>query len=156
MLAKQLVEPLSAIFLSYDNDIWSKYKPTLPKDISKADEWDVVEAKARVHIDKLLKSGQSVIFDDLSVEVEDRNMLREVASKNNAKAIVIFMDTPAEEVIRRQKQNEETQERGLTSDGNMELVMSQLQYPLETENVIIVKPGYVIATILSDIESRLK
>lgn len=154
-LAKRLVEPLNAQLLSYDHDIWVVYKPTLPPDISKTDEWNIVEAKAREHIAALLEAGKNVIFDDLSVEKRDRDELRQTAEACGADALIIYMDVPAEVAIARQKQNEVTKERGLTSDGNMQLVISQLQPPSEDENAVIIKSDYKLNEVVTQIKNKL-
>ena len=155
-LAKQLVDPLDAQLLSYDIDIWSKYKPTLPEGISKAEEWNVVEAKAREHIAELLKTGNNVIFDDLSVEKRDRDLLRQTAEECGANALVIYMDIPTEVVIQRQKQNETTHRRGLTSDDNMQLVISQLHKPESDEMAVIVNQNSTLDEIIQNIKQKLK
>lgn len=151
-LAKQLAEPLKAELLPYDFDIYEVYKPALSKNISKAGEWVVVEAKARERIAALLKNGTSVIFDDLSVELSDRDMLRETARKCDANSLVVYMDISSELSIERQKQNEVSKERGLTSDRNMKLVISQLQPPDETEQAVKVSPSHSIEEVVAQIK----
>ena len=152
-LAKQLAGFLEATVLSYDHDIWTVFKPTLPKDITKTDEWVFIETKAREHIAKLLQAGKNVIFDDLSVEVRDRDALRKTASENGANSIVVYMDTPIEEVIRRQKTNSITQERDVTSDENMRLVISQLQPPTTDEVAVTIRPDYVVSDVIAEIHA---
>src|SRR5689334_894608 len=112
-LAKQLIKPLHAELLSYDFDIWSVYKTTLPPDISKTDEWVTLETTARERIAALLEAGKNIIFDDLNVEKRDRDALRETAYASNAHSLVIYMDVPAEVAIERQKTNDVTRGRGL-------------------------------------------
>jgi len=152
-LAKKLTEPLNAQLLSYDLDIWTHHKPTLPKDISKLEEWEIIEAKARQYIAKLLKQGKNVIYDDLSVEQRDRELLRKTAKKYNSSSLVIFMNTPASVAIARQKKNDKSKERGLTSENNMQLVMSQLQTPRHDESAVIVNPDDMLEEIVSRIKS---
>jgi len=101
----------------------------------------------------LLKEGKNVIFDDLSVEKRDRDALRKTAEACNAHALVIYMDIPAEVAIERQKKNELTKERGLTSDDNMQLVISQLQPPESDEVVVLVKQSYDLNEVVNQIRS---
>lgn len=89
--------------------------------------------------DQLLASGQSVIFDTNFNFLKDRQHLRDIASKNGARAYVIWLTTSRE--ISKKRAVEDSHGRHTRLYGNMpeadfERLAQQMEPPSEDEKII--------------------
>jgi predicted kinase len=87
--------------------------------------------------DYLLSEGKSVVFDTNFNFLDDREKLREIADKNSARTIIIWLATP-KEVSRNRAVTEYTRnnyDRPMTND-QFDKIASKLEEPTENEEVI--------------------
>lgn len=111
-------------------------------------------AIARKQIAAKLKAGQSLIYDDLCLEKEDRQKLTELAKKSHAKSILIYIDTLLSVIEQRRKKNIEVNNRKHITDSKLRLDKSLLQPPSLNENAIMVTPNTPITEIVNTIRTR--
>jgi predicted kinase len=154
-IAQQLSKELDIQILSYDDDVYAVHKSKVPPGTSPAKEFDMIEAIAREHIAEKLKSGQSLIYDDLCLDREDRLKLTNLANVCKAESILIYADTPLSLIEQRRKDNIKVNNRSHISDSKLHLDISLLQPPHQNENAIIVTPDTAITEIVSAIRARL-
>lgn len=147
-LANKLHDALGMRVVSYDHDIYAKHKDEVPRGTSAAKEYDIVQAIAREHLRSLLIKGESIIYDDLNLEKMDRQLLLGLASQCNAKAHIIFVDTPLSVIEERRKANMQLPNRDHIGEEKMRLNISLLQPPGKDEGAIYFKPGDSLKEIL--------
>ena len=153
-LARELAQALQMAILSYDQDIYARYKHQVPPGTSKAQEYEMVESIARRQLGTLLQRGQAVIYDDLSLESEDRQVLKQLADECGAQSIVVYADTPLHVIEQRREANRQKAERGHIDEGTMQLDISLLQPP-PSQDVVVVKPGYKVSEVVLAIRRLL-
>jgi predicted kinase len=96
-------------------------------------------AELNQQADRLLAEGKSVIFDTNFNFKKDRDHLREIASRNAAEAVVIWVVTPAELSKKRATQESEGQHTRLFGDMSSttwDRIAGHLEAPGEDEKVI--------------------
>lgn len=153
-LAKKLAEALQIQVLSYDFDIYQHYKHTVPADISRAKEFDLIQAIAREYLCALLERGESVIYDDLNLEVSDRHKFQKVAYACHANFLLIHVDTPVEVIYQRRHANRITGERTPISEWKMQEDISHFQPPHPEEGVWV-KPEYDVSEVLEQMRRKM-
>ncbi|MEI7682928.1 MAG: ATP-binding protein [Candidatus Saccharibacteria bacterium] len=90
---------------------------------------------------RLLSSGQSVIFDTNFNFFADRQRLRSIAKKNDAKTAIIWVKAPlaiAKKRATSQAHNQDSRVLGNMSDLDFERLSGHLEEPRPEENPIIV------------------
>ena len=155
-IAQQLSKELQIQIVSYDHDIYDHHKKDVPIGTSPAKEFDMIEAIAREYLAKKLRDGQSLIYDDLCLEREDRLKLTKLAETCNAKSILIYVDIPLSVIEQRRKKNTEVNDRNHITDSKLRLDSSLLQPPTPNEEAILVTPDTSITEILNDIHAHFK
>ena len=122
-----------------------------------AGEYDFVQAIARREIGAILASGESLIYDDLLLEREDRRKLAVVAEAHWASLVLVYLDTPLPVIDERRAANSRTRTRTRTSipEASMRLDISVLEPPQDAERAIYVSPDYVLADVLARVNARL-
>jgi len=153
-LAQRLSEALYISILSYDNDIYAIYREKVPPGTSSAKEFDMIESIAREQISEKLISRQSLIYDDLCLEREDRQKLILLAQACNALPIFIHVDTPVAVIEQRRKSNIKLPNRNHLPSSKLKLDISLLQSPGPEENAIVVKPETSLKEILKAIYAK--
>lgn len=153
-LAKQLSEMLGLPILNYDSDVYAKHKHEVPEGASAAQEFELIEAIARKYLTKKLSVGNSLIYDDLGLQREDRYYIRQVAETCGAKYVLVFLDTPIEVIEKRRKANRGTNGREDIDTAKLQLDISLLEKPQADESAIIVYPGTPVERIVTAIQTR--
>ncbi|HKU18122.1 MAG TPA: AAA family ATPase [Candidatus Saccharimonadales bacterium] len=154
-LAKQLNSELGLKIASYDNDIYAIHKHKVPKGTTPAKEYEAIQATARKHLGNLLLPGESIIYDDLCLEKDDRNKLKQVADEYGVGYILVFLDTPELVIQQRRDANLKTLARDHISDKKLKLDLSLLERPGADENPIIVSPDTPFEEVVNRIRRRL-
>lgn len=147
-LANKLRDALRIRVVSYDHDIYAKHKDAVPPGTSAAKEYELVQAIAHEKLRVLLKNGESIIYDDLNLEKTDRQLLLELARQCDAKAYIIFVDTPLSVIEERRQANMKLPNRGHIDDAKMQLNISLLQPPSKDEGAIYFRPGESVDELL--------
>jgi predicted kinase len=153
VLAGALSRELRIRLLSYDAEIYPVYSRLAPAGSSAFAEHDFLQDIARREIGTILASGESLIYDDLLLEREDRRKLAAVAETHWAELVLVYLDTPLSVIDERRAANART--RTSIPEGKMRLDISLLQPPEDAERAIYVSPGYVLPEVLAKIGARL-
>lgn len=153
-LARALSESLGMQIVNYDDDIYANHKHEVPVGTSAAKEFEFVQSIARQYLAKKLKSGQSLIYDDLGLQKEDRKHIADLAESCGASYVLVFLDTPTEIIEERRKANARTNGREHIDDAKLRLDISLLEKPDPNEDPIIVLPGTPVEQVVSSIKSH--
>ena len=120
-----------------------------------AGEYDFVQAIARREIGAILASGESLIYDDLLLQRDDRRKLAAVAETHWASLVLVYLDTPLPVIDERRAANSRTRTRTSIPEASMRLDISVLEPPQDAERAIYVSPDYVLADVLARVSARL-
>jgi predicted kinase len=153
VLAGALSRELRIRRLSYDSDIYPVYSRLAPAGSSLAAEYDFVQDIARREIGAILARGQSLIYDDLLLERDDRRKLAAVAETHWAGLVLVYLDTPLSVIDERRAANART--RTSIPEATMRLDISLLEPPEDAERAIYVSPDYVLPEVLARVSARL-
>ena len=106
-----------------------------------AGEYDFVQAIARREIGAILASGESLIYDDLLLEREDRRKLAAVAEAHWAGLVLVYLDTPLPVIDERRAANSGTRRRASIPEASMRLDISVLEPPQRCRTGHLRQPG---------------
>lgn len=151
-LARKIAVRTGSVRIAFD-ELWvekDKEKP-VPKD---AEGWKFIRKVGQEEINKALKNGQSVVYDDNNVRFEHREELRKLASGLGANSVVVYLNTPLELIRKREIANKSTKERHSVETENFQKVLEQLEVPTPDENVIEFKSEMAIDEWLGDLDDR--
>src|SRR6516165_7619327 len=129
VLAGALSRELRIRLLSYDFEIYPVYSRRAPAGASMAAEYDFVQDIARREIGAILASGESLIYDDLLLERDDRRKLAVVAKAHWADLVLVYLDTPLSVIDERRAANSRTRTRTSVPEAMMRLGISLLEPP---------------------------
>ena len=120
-----------------------------------AAEYDFVQAIARREIGAILAGGESLIYDDLLLQREDRRKLAAVAEANWAGLVLVYLDTPLPVIDERRAANSRMRARTSIPEADMRLDISLLEPPQDAERAIYVSPDDVLPEVLARVSARL-
>jgi predicted kinase len=126
VLAWTLSQELGIRVLSYDDDIYPVHRHLVPPGSPPAAEYDVVQDIARAQIAAILAAGQSLIYDDLLLERDDRRKLASVAQPHRAELVLVYLDTPLAVISQRLAENARTGTRDGIPEAKLRLDASLL------------------------------
>jgi predicted kinase len=155
VLAEALSRELRIRLLSYDHGIYPVHSRSAPAGSSVVGEYDFVQAIARREIGAILTGGESLIYDDLLLQREDRRKLAAVAEAHWAGHVLVYLDTPLPVIDERRTANSGTRRRASIPEASMRLDISVLEPPRDAEQAIYVSPDYVLADVLARVNARL-
>jgi predicted kinase len=155
VLAGALSRELRIRLLSYDAEIYPAHSRAGPAGASLAARSDFVQGIARREIAAILAGGESLIYDDLLLERDDRRKLAAVAEAHWAGFVLVYLDTPLPVIDERRAANSRTRARASVPDGKIRTDASLLEPPEEAERAIYVSPGYVLPEVLAQVSARL-
>jgi predicted kinase len=138
-LAKKISEHKQAALVSQDAIYFEKEKeldPTLSSD----KEWELIWNIAIERVVGYLKQGKSVVYDSTNTRREHRDRFRKIALENNARAIVVYLNTPDEVLLARQMKNKETKERHDVKQEYLDQARAEMEIPQSDENPIVFTP----------------
>jgi predicted kinase len=156
VLARSLSYELGIRLLSYDFEIYLPHRYLVPPGSSVAAGYDFVQDIARRQIGALLAAGESLIYDDLLLERDDRRKLAAVAHHHQADLVLVYLDTPLAVIDQRREENARTRTRHSVPEADMRLDASQLEPPDPGEQAISVRPGDNLTDVLTRIRTRLR
>ena len=155
VLAQALSRELRIRLLSYDHGIYPVHSRSAPAGSSVAGEYDFVQAIARREIGAILAGGESLIYDDLLLQREDRRKLAAVAETHWASLVLVYLDTPLPVIDERRAANSRTRTRTSIPEASMRFDIYVLEPPQDAERAIYVSPDYVLADVLARVSARL-
>lgn len=134
-LRKELVkrfgfQPVSVDEIMEERNMWREGNPTM-------EDWGIAYSEAYKQIDNYLTHGKTVIFDCGNLPVHERENARNIAEKLHLPHVLIYVNTPKEEIMRRRKENEQTQVRGHLDDNTLQVALRQFVEPTENEHPIL-------------------
>lgn len=138
-LAKQIAEKTDAKMIAFDW-IWAEKKRELTPDVDKVEEWKFILREAYIRIRENLLSGNSVVYDDINVRKEHRDVLRKIASACNASFTIIYLNTTMKTIRERETRNKTFKERHDVASVNFEKALAQWETPTSEEGVRKYKP----------------
>ena len=156
VLAGALSRELRIRLLSYDSEIYQVHSHLAPAGASAAAEYDFVQGIARREIGAILAGGESLIYDDLLLERDDRRKLAAVAEAHWAGFVLVYLDTPPSVIDERRAANSRTRARTSVPEGNMRQDISVFEPPEPAERAVYVSPDYVLSEVLARISARFK
>ena len=155
VLAEALSRELRIRLLSYDHGIYPVHSRSAPAGSSVVGEYDFVQAIARREIGAILAGGESLIYDDLLLQREDRRKLAAVAEAHWADLVLVYLDTPLPVIDERRAANSGTRKRASIPEASMRVDISVLEPPQDAERAIYVSPDYVLADVLARVSARV-
>jgi predicted kinase len=155
VLAGALSRELRIRMLSYDYGVYPVHSRLAPAGSSVAGEYDFVQDIARREIGAILASGESLIYDDLLLERDDRRKLAAVAEAHLADLVLVYLDTPLSVIEERRAANSRTRTRTSIPEAMMRLDVTLLEPPGDGERAIYVSPDYVLPEVLAKVSARL-
>lgn len=137
-LAKKIATHIRGKLIAFDQ-LWLKLvkDPNLPTPVKGDEGWRLTRQAAKIRIVALLKTNQTVVYDDTNVRFEHRDELRNLAEHCGAKPVVVYVDTPEEVRTARMKQNLLEKRRHDVESDNLKTALAQFEPPAQAENVII-------------------
>jgi predicted kinase len=155
VLAGALSRELRIRLLSYDFEIYQVHSRRAPANSSPAAKYAFVQDIARREIGAILAGGESLIYDDLLLERDDRRKLAAVAEAHWTELVLVYLDTPLPEIDKRRAANSRTRMRTSVPEDKMRLDITLLEPPEDAERAIYVSPDYVLPEVLARISARL-
>jgi predicted kinase len=140
-LAKAIADQLGIVLVSQDAHYFT-HKDELP---SWSDDtrqgWEKLLVMVRENIRRSLAAGHSVVFDNTNLTRRERDELRKLADEAGARAVVVFLDTPAAVLDERQARNKITKERHDVEQHYLDDAKAKLEIPASNESVYVFAPG---------------
>jgi predicted kinase len=109
-----------------------------PRPSHSREESDLLYTKLNLETEHLLKQGKSVIFDTNFNFYADRQKLTDIAKRNNAETVIIWMNTP-NEIARTRAVGTHQNRNGYTmhmTDAQFETIVAKLEPPKNDEKVV--------------------
>jgi predicted kinase len=97
------------------------------------EQWDATFAEAYRRVGALLDAGRDAAFDSTAYTREQRDLLRGLARAHGARAVVLFVDVPAETSWRRWHENRHTGARNDVRDEDFLNVVEHFEPPEDDE-----------------------
>lgn len=154
VLAGSLSHELRIRLLSYDYEIYLPHQHLIPPGSSVVAGYHFVQDIARRQIGAILAAGESLIYDDLLLERDDRRKLAAVAHHHWAELVLVFLDTPLPVIDQRREENSRTRTRTSVPEADMRLNASLLEPPDRAERPICVRPDDALTDVLNRIRAR--
>ena len=155
VLARSLSRELGIKVLCYDTEIYPVHRHLVPPGSSVAAEYDFVQDIARKQIGAILATGQSLIYDDLLLERDDRRKLAAVADDHRTGLVLIYLDTPPAVINLRRMQNPRPGTPADIAEAKAQLDASLLEPPGRAERAIYVSPADTVADVAGKIRARM-
>jgi predicted kinase len=100
-------------------------------------DWNTVYSEAYENVKSNLARGETVIFDMGHLKKSERNTARSIAEAFGTNHMLVYINTPKEEIEKRWEENEKTKIRGQLSRRVLDMAYSLWEEPAEDENPIL-------------------
>ena len=144
-LAKKISDKAGAIHISIDW-IFAQKEQELGLNLRDRESWDKVFKIGLELAREQLEKGNSIIFDHVNERFDKREALRNLARTTSAKAELIYLNFPMDQLLARQDKNKQTKER---HDGYIDIVRRQFEPVRTEENAIELKTENEVAEYLT-------
>ena len=149
-LAKKIVERTGSKLVSFDTT-WVEEDKKVPVPEG-AEGWEYIQDKTQEKVCKLLQEGHSVVYDDNSPKKENREPFRKVAKEIGVESVVVYLDTPLDVILEREKKNRVTQDRHEVEPHNFEKVLKDMEPPTPDEKVVTFTPDMDLEKFVRKLE----
>jgi predicted kinase len=149
-LARKIVDYIPSDLVAFDK-LWvekDKERP-VPKN---ADGWRYIRDLAQEKVLASLRAGNSVVYDDNNPSKEHRDEFRKVAREAEAKAIIIYLDTPLDVIKAREETNKTLKDRHDVEPENFRKVLQDMEVPTADENVVMFKSEMDVNQFLEELK----
>jgi predicted kinase len=123
------------------------HRHLVPPGAPAAAEYDFVQGIAREQIAAILAAGQSLIYDDLLLERDNRRKLAAVADDHQAELVLVYLNTPLAVINQRRTETPHPGTQADIAEAKAQLDASLLEPPDRTERAIYVSPADVASKI---------
>lgn len=113
--------------------LWHARFPDENPDLDKVEKITLIRNSAKEKIASLLKSGRSVVYDDMNSRFDQRQELKQLAVSYGVVARVEYLDVSTDEVRRRRKVNHNEQTRHDVAQVNFDRAIAEFEKPSEDE-----------------------
>ncbi len=138
-LAKEIAKFASATLISQDA-IWFEKEEEAKTLVQKPDYHAVLEI-SKQKVRKALRLGTSTVFDNTNAGFKHREEFRQIANECDAESVVVYLNTSAKELAKRQENNRITKERHDVNEEDLQKVRDKFQVPTSKENVLSYLPN---------------
>lgn len=104
-------------------------------------EWEETYAQAYQRVEDCLRGGHSLVYDETNMLRAQRDQLRGIAARQQARACVLYVATTAEQVRQRWQENRQNPQRGDVRDDNFNYVIEHFEPPGSDEGLILYDPS---------------
>lgn len=148
-LARKIAEDTGAKLVAFDK-LWEEKDKEHP--VPKGDEgWRFIRKVGQDEVARLLKDGESAVYDDNNPRFEHREELRKIARSYGAKELTIYLNTPMETIRDREAENRVTADRHEVEPENFQKVAEDLEAPSSGEDVLEFTPEMNFKEFLRDL-----
>jgi predicted kinase len=149
-LARKIVERTGSKLVSFDTT-WVEEDKKIPVPEG-AEGWEHIQNKTQEKVRRLLKEGYSVVYDDNSPRKENREPFIKIAKEIGVESVVVYLDTPLNVILEREKKNKVTQDRHEVETHNFEKVLKDMEPPTSDENAVTFTPDMNIDEFIGKLE----
>jgi predicted kinase len=133
VLSRELLRRFGFGYASVDDEITSG---NLDVTRMSQRDWDDVYSRAYGELERLLHTGQTVVFDGGSLKRSERQNLRDIAHGCGADAVVVYVNTSPEQAAARRRRNLVTQERAHLEEQTVDTALAMFEVPAADERPI--------------------
>jgi predicted kinase len=153
VLAAALSRELRIRLLSFDLDFYPASSRLAPPGSTVAAVQKFVQDAAFREVGASLARGDSLIYDDLLLERDDRRKLAAVAETHWTSFVLVYLDTPVPVIEERRTAH--TRRRASIPEATLRQGIALLEPPEDAERPIRVGPDYVLPEVLAWVSARL-
>jgi len=138
VLSRELVRRLGFGYASVDDHITAGGYDVTAMD---QPDWNRVYSLAFERLEEMLLAGRTVVFDGASLTLRERQSLRAIAAACGADAMLVYVNTSADETARRRNRAAATQERAQLADVTMLVALAMFEEPAADEQPVVYHAG---------------
>ncbi|MDD5147753.1 MAG: ATP-binding protein [Candidatus Daviesbacteria bacterium] len=153
-LAQKIAEHLPVTIISFDA-IYEELRQKVGGDLSSQSEaWDQVKQIALSSLQKNLQEGKNVVWDSTNPLRKYREELVAIGDCFDAQSIVVYVNTPLDEIRKRRQENKATHRRSDRGSDDFEQKLRIWENPLEGERVIQITSESDILTFIHTLDTH--
>lgn len=136
-LARAIVARFGYVEVDVDDTKVSLFGPDVKDEDLAQPDWMRIYAETDTLIERSLQTGQTVIDASRNFRKSERQGARQIAARQRAEVVTIFVDTPEEIARQRLHENRTKQSRRDVSDKDFEDILQVMEPPAADENPLI-------------------
>lgn len=140
-LGRAIAARFGYVEIDVDDTKVSLFGPDVKDEDLTQPDWARIYAETDSLIESSLQSGKTVIDASRNFRKSERQGARQIATKQRAEVVTIFVDTPEEIARQRLLENRAKQSRRDVSDKDFEDILQVMEPPTADENPLIFRYG---------------